>query len=41
MEEGYKRDVLIHHLMAACGGFIGVYAIVSRWVFLARRRRPI
>lgn len=30
MEEGYKRDVLIHHLMAACGGFIGVYAIVSR-----------
>ena len=30
MERAFKRDVQIHHLMAACGGFMGVYAIVSR-----------
>ena len=30
MEEEFKRDAVIHHLMAVCGGFIGVYAIVSR-----------
>ena len=30
MEREFKRDVQIHHLMAACGGFMGVYAIVSR-----------
>ena len=30
MERECKRDVQIHHLMAACVGFMGVYAIVSR-----------
>lgn len=25
-----KRETCIHHLMAACGGLMGVYAIVSR-----------
>ena len=30
MEQEFKRDAVIHHLMAVCGGFIGVYAIVSR-----------
>ena len=29
MEREFKRDVQIHHLMAACGGFVGVYAILS------------
>ena len=30
MENNKRFDVSIHYIMAICGGFFGVYAIVSR-----------